>query len=276
MGRSPDPGSGLRRYDGPEAITFGYSMAADTITLALNGEVPVDDFSRAIEHFARLVSTLTEEVGRGVRISWVVDQLEAGSAITTIRGEADDLASVERVVRAYADVGEALAERRPIPFSPKVADEARAIVRLLGKSITSVRFETDETDTVIVSPDVQPQHLPKIIGYGAVEGRVQTLSSRGRLRFTLYDALNDRAVICYVDEDRAELMRKIWGRRVIVEGLLTRDPATGQPQTVRSVTRIEELPDNEPGSYRRAIGALRGRPLGLSPEDAIRRLRDAG
>jgi hypothetical protein len=257
-------------------LRFVHNMATDTITLALNGDVAIDDFSRAIEHFGRLVSALTQEVGRGVQIAWVVDQLEAGSAITTIRGEAEDPASVERVVRAFADVGEALAEQRPIPFSPKVADEARAIVRVVGKSITSVRFETPETDAVIVSHDVQAVPLPKIIGYGAVEGRVQTLSSRGQLRFTLYDALNDRAVICYVDEERAELMRNIWGRRVIVEGLLTRDPATGQPQTVRAVTRIEDLPDNEPGSYRRAIGALRGRPLGLSPEDAIRRLRDAG
>lgn len=251
-------------------------MGADTITLALNGEVRVQDFSRAIEHLAGLVSALTEEVGGGARIAWVIDQLEAGSAVATIRGEAEDPAPVERVVQAYADVGEALAQRRAIPFSPKVADEARAIVRVLGSSITSVRFETPDLDSMIISPDVHSSPQPKMIGYGAVEGRVQTLSSRGRLRFTLYDALNDRAVTCYLNEERAELMRNVWGRRVIVEGLLTRDPATGQPQTIRAITRVEVLPDNEPGSYRRAIGALAGHPSRLSPEDAIRRLRDAG
>jgi hypothetical protein len=72
------------------------------------------------------------------------------------------------------------------------------------------------------------------------------------------------------------MMRDVWGRRVIVEGLVNRDPITGQPETIRSITRVEVLPDNEPGSYRRAIGALRGRKLRLSPEAAIRRLRDAG
>src|SRR6266567_3235025 len=106
MGNNPDPASASCRYDGSEAITFVDSMVADTITLALNGDVPIADFSRAIEHFVRLVAALTEEVGRGVQIAWVVDQLEAGSAITTIRGEAEDLDSVERVVRAYAVVGE--------------------------------------------------------------------------------------------------------------------------------------------------------------------------
>jgi hypothetical protein len=265
------------RYDGlTNARSFvKHAMPTDTITIALNGEVKLNDFSGAMEHFAGLVLGLTTEVGGGAEIIWVVEQLESGSAVATIRGEADDPTKVERVVRAYADVGEALAQRRPIPFPAKVAEEARAIVRILNSSITSIRFETPERDVTIVSPDLPPLPQRRLVAYGSTEGRVQTLTSRGRLRFTLYDTLNDRPVTCYIAEEQAELMRDVWGRRVIVEGLVSRDPASGQPATIREISRIEVVPDQEPGSFRRAIGALEGRHVRLSPEDAIRRLRDA-
>ena len=112
--------------------------------------------------------------------------------------------------------------------------------------------------------------------YGGVEGRVQTLTSRGSLRFTLYDLFYDRAVSCYLSEGREDLMRDAWGRYVLVEGMVYRDPVGGRPTSVRRVTGDTILTEPEPGrSYVDARGALRQDASGLSPEEAIRRVRDA-
>jgi hypothetical protein len=106
---------------------------------------------------------------------------------------------------------------------------------------------------------------------------VQTLSSRGGLRFTLYDTLNDRAVSCYLAEDfDQEHMRDVWGRRAIIEGWVKRDATSGRPLTIRRVSNVVVRPETEPGgSYREARAAVPLSDSTLLPELVIRRLRDA-
>lgn len=102
---------------------------------------------------------------------------------------------------------------------------------------------------------------------------MQTLSSRGGLRFTLYDLLHDKAVSCYLAEGYEEIMRDLWGKIATVEGLVTRDPLSGRPLAVRQITTVTPKPDL-PISYRDARGAAPSL-TGLLPEHPIRRLRDA-
>jgi hypothetical protein len=111
--------------------------------------------------------------------------------------------------------------------------------------------------------------------YGAVEGRIQTLTSRGGLRFTLYDSLHDKAVSCYLAEDLEDIMRDAWGRRAIIEGRVSRDAKSGRPLAVRGITTLQVLPEIAPEKYRDLRGIARS-TSGLSVEEAIKRLRDAG
>ena len=111
--------------------------------------------------------------------------------------------------------------------------------------------------------------------FGAIEGVVQTLSSRRGLRFTLYDSAYDKAVSCYLEQGREDMMRNVWGRRAVIEGRVTRDPETGRPLSIRRVAAVEVVPDYPPGSYRLARGIIPLRPDDPSPEEAIRRVRDA-
>ena len=111
--------------------------------------------------------------------------------------------------------------------------------------------------------------------YGSVEGRVQTLTSRGGLRFVLYDSLFGRAVYCYLQAGGEDLMRGAWDRRAVVEGWVSREPVTGRPVSVRQVTAVRLLDEIEHGQFRKARGAVppvEGRP---PPEDTVRMLRDA-
>ncbi len=255
-------------------------MAADFVTLALNGDVPLASFARAMQHLSALIDALAAELDVTDAMTWMVDELQAGSAIATIRGEpalGHDPEAIYRVVHAYAAVGHALAAHERPAYSPRVIREAEEIAALVEGRVASVRFETAEADATISGASAQRERsAAPLQAYGAVEGRIQTLTSRGGLRFTLYDTLYDRAVRCFLDEGQDDLARDVWGRAAIVEGLVSRDPVFGYPVTIRRISAIHPVEAVAPGSYRRARAILPRLPGEDAPEERIRRVRDAG
>lgn len=252
-------------------------MADNTLTIELEGDVTLADFAHSVMHFNRLVTELSNEVAGDADIEWYIDDLQAGSALATITGIHADGAVVQTVIQAYEKVGEALQTYRPIPFSRAVEREATAISSLIDGKITAVRFQTARADFVVYSeftPDLKPSAKPHT-SFGTVKGRVQTLSSRGKLKFTLYDSIFDKSITCYLNSGQEETMKDVWGKLVTVTGYVTRDPDTGRAKTVRNITDIEPIRLVVPGSYQRARGALSwitGEPAEL----LIRQLRDDG
>lgn len=249
-------------------------MAEGTVTLALEGQVPLKEFAEAISGFSNLVNSLSVEVAAGAQIDWTVEALEAGSALATARGVSDTPEVVERVIRAYLEIGEAKERGAQIPYSDRIRMAAARITSVLNHKITAVRFETADGEATIYSGAAAKPNRAVRKSFGAVTGRVQTLSNRGGPRFTLFDLLNDRAVSCYVEPGHDELMRGIWGKIATVQGWVTRDAHTGRPFSVRRISALATRTEVEPGSYRRAAGAV---PVGLeaiSAEAAVRRLRD--
>ncbi|MCY3924686.1 MAG: hypothetical protein OXG52_04125 [bacterium] len=108
---------------------------------------------------------------------------------------------------------------------------------------------------------------------GAVRGRVEMLSQRKTLRFSIYELVYDKVVTCYPHPDHKDVMREAWGRVADVTGTITRDVATGRPISIRQVTRVDVVDEGEPDGYLRARGALRT----VEPaERVVRRIRDAG
>ena len=69
-------------------------------------------------------------------------------------------------------------------------------------SMEYLRFQTPEADYTIYGNGTIPNQPTTVAALGAVTGRVQTLSSRGGLRFNLYDALLDKLVACYLAPGR--------------------------------------------------------------------------
>lgn len=250
-------------------------MANDTITLALSGEVSLDQFAAAVKDFSALVDALSAEIAGQDRAEWIVEYLDAGSATMTFAGQATEEETVERIARAYAVVGHSLAKGEALPYSDKVQSAARRITGVLDGTVTAVRFETQEETATVVSPSVQAEAQRQLHAYGSVEGRVQTLTSRGGLRFVLYDSLFGKAVYCYLQAGGEEMMRGAWDRRAVVEGWVSREPVTGRPVSIRQVMGVRLLDEIERGSYRKARGAV---PLGENdppPEETLRILRDA-
>lgn len=254
---------------------------SDSVTLVLNGEVSLDDFADAVARFRGVVAGLTREVSETEPVTWIIDQLDVSSAVIGAHARGP-VGAVNRVVREYERVGRALQIGDVIDIPPSIRTDATGLLNIINNRVESIRFETGEADAILTlaskaamsgTPLIVQNYEPVEV-FGAVEGRIQTLTSRGELKFTLYDTLHDKAVSCYIAPAYKDIMRDAWGRLALVEGIVSRDPFTGRPLSVRRVQSIHLLEEGERGGWRRARGAAP--PLNdISPEDAIRALRDA-
>lgn len=248
-------------------------MPNNTMTLQLNGEITFRDFAEAVSRFNLLVDALSAHLDAREGVDWFVDDLEIGSATTTIRGESPTMHKVESVIEGFAEVGQALQAGTPVPFTSRVASHAEALSRIINQNITSIKLETAQRDFIIKRLGVPSARSFLPPTYGAIEGRIQTLSNRRSLRFTLFDVMHDRAVSCYLEEGYEHIIREAWGHEAVIEGLITRDPESGRPITIRQISHIKVISDL-PANYLNARGILDVPEDAPSPEEIIRRMRD--
>ena len=255
-------------------------MMDNTLTLALDGQVTLDDFARAISRFHGIVVALSRDIPGTETITWEVSDLQVGSAIADVTGHGPS-SDVELVVREYERLGEELERRGPLNFSPAVQAEARGLVELINGRIEAVRMETAHQDHLIGGGELPEVGVPEVLEFprsalGATQGTIETLSRRGGLKFTLYDLMHKRAISCHLPPGSEGVMRDAWGKNATVHGIVRRDPATGRPTSIREVSKVETVPERGLGDWRLAEGAAVRRPGDeLSPEDAIRLIRDA-
>ena len=244
-------------------------MVGNTVTFALGGQVKIRELAEGISVLQRFITALTHTAD----VAWVVEDLNPGSAVTTLRGIADDPTKVERVVNDYGDIGGLLERQENLRYGRRIIQAAEAI-RNLAQTVEYVRLETADDDyTIYGNGRVEKQKVTKSVG--AISGRVQTLSNRGGLRFNLYDVVHDRAIGCYLLQGQEELMREAWGRRARVSGSISREMPDRRPVAIRQILDVEILEDIAPGSYRLARGAVPWNVAGKLPEEIIRQLRDA-
>ncbi len=254
-------------------------MGSDIVTFRLDGEVTVDKLSIAFTRFSTVLDTLRES--RGANVRWVLVGLDFGSAAATARAVPIDddaeklvpalcddyLQAARKVARGDADPNQPLL--RVVRDLAAVADESNPIV-----------FETADDEVIFLAPAPTPpgpgtseQQVQTTKSLGVVRGRVEMLSQRNTLRFSIYDLVNDRAVSCYPHPEHKDVMREAWGLVADVSGTVTRDIKSGRPLTIRGVTRVEVVDEGDPDGYLKARGALRTTE---PAEQVVRRLRDIG
>ena len=256
-------------------------MPNDIVTFAVEGEITLERFAVAIRRFTDLMAALSRDLAGG-EIVWVLNDLEYGSAIATARAIPKDdtlWPKVEEVIGSYLTVGTALESHEPIPFSDYVEKRALNIRTWLSRGDNAVRFETSADDVTIFPPQrpvPMARRTYQTRAFGAVRGRVQALTNRGSLRFTVYDITHDRAVSCYMTAGQEDLMKDLWGKLVAVEGVVKRNAQSGLAQSIRNIRTITPLPESEPLGYLEARGAVKRLSTQPRAEDVIRRMRDAG
>lgn len=252
-------------------------MPKDTIAIVMEGEIPLPTFVQVMGNFSALVQQLSDEVVGPDGVEWDISLLKSGSATAAVRGDSYNVADVERVVLAYGIVGQAIENKQPIPYSDDIAGLARAITTALNSKVTAIRFVTDDHVASITEPSVEEEETDagKQYSLGTITGVIETISLRGKLKFTLYDSLFDRAVTCRLERDQQEVLREAWGKRVTVSGWIFRDPDTGRPVSISRAKLVKILDDVPPSSYKRARGIIPWRKGDDLPEVLIRRVRNA-
>ena len=260
-------------------------MSEKTVTLKLQGVVTVAAFCKALQSFTALIRELsTDAKARGM--AWDVTGLEAGSAQVTACADLADRFTEQQadlVAEAYLDIGRKLAQRESLlGYRVRVRKPALALAGTIGADIDSVMFETPDGDALVTSePTAETPYVEgDLLAFptatlGAVTGRVQSLSSRGGLRFTIFDSMDDKAVSCYLDRDSEPLMIDVWGKLATVEGVVSRDPRTGRALAVRRISGVVAHDECQPDDYRVAKASVIPLPGAAKPEDIIRRMRDA-
>jgi hypothetical protein len=250
-------------------------MTNNTLALTLTGEVPLAEFAEAMGHFSSLINALTNEIGEEAEIEWEISRLEAGSATAVIIGRSTDASAIEKIIRAYEVIGNAIHNEEPIPYSEPIAREAIAITGLLNDKIKSVEFKTEGFAAAIdkpVSIKIDDEPITDY-SFGTVTGMVETLSKRGKMRFVLYDSLFDRAVECFLGKGQEHLMLDAWDKRILVAGRVVRDPINGRPTNVHDINYIE-VQEESPIDFESLAGILPWKEGDEYPEVTIRRMRD--
>ena len=247
-------------------------MSKNTLTFEIGGLVRIEELEDGISAFRRLVNALTP---RNSGVSWVVDDVTMGSVGTTLRGEANNTSVVEEIVNRYESIGDTLQAGDPLSgYSALVVGAAEAMMAIT-KTAPYVRLATPGYECILSANGIERETKEHVASPGTVTGRVETVSSRGRLHFNIYDSVFDKSVSCLLTKGQEEQMRNAWGRRARVSGLVYREASGGRPLSIRSVSRIEILPEVEPGSFRKARGAMPWKAEYEPGDVVIRRLRDA-
>lgn len=253
-------------------------MTDNEVTLRLDGQIPLASFVEAMQSLNGLMKTLGDDVAPSTVIEWTVIGLESGSAIATIQGTTANVPEwdeVRRVTHALAVVARSLHNNTVVPYSPRVREQARRLVGVIKGPVKAIHLKAaDEEEEIIISAEALDE--PRLIAsYGSVEGRVLTLSSRHGLQFNLYDAVYDRAVACFIDAQRVEEIRQVWRKRVRVDGLVSRDIASGRPESIHNIDAIRVIEPKTAGGFESTRGVAPRPESSPDAVEAIRRVRDA-
>ncbi len=250
-----------------------------TVSLGLEGDVTIETVAKSAAALHRLLVALAGEVGPTVKIEWVPEDLRVGSLHSTYQAkllEDTTVGEAGQVVERYGRLGERLGRHEELPNSQDVVGAAERLLSDVRASAYELVLGTASGDAIVdLRTAPTTKRIERRSSIGSATGRVQTLSGRTSLQFVLYEEWTDQAIRCYAQEHQAEELRAIWGRRVRVQGTLTRMPRTRRILSIRNISEIEALPDEPPSRFESARGAIQWRPQDPSPAQFVRELRDA-
>jgi hypothetical protein len=201
-----------------------------SLTLALEGDaIPLEKFKQAVTSFLNLIESVSHEAsGEGQKIKWNVS-VKSGSALVKVTPQYSRETS-EAVKNVFAAIPNGISElghgiSRPPRFFNDSAIKAMGrlaeVHELDGNGLTAVRISGNRTRKTITHKIAVT--VKQIIGasyesFGSIEGKLQALWDRGGFKFSVFDALFDRRVDCYVKDDLIEKAIGGFRKRVRVSG----------------------------------------------------------
>ena len=263
-------------------------MPAAGFTIKLGeGEnrISIDALAEALENALEMLRSVGQEfTPAGTVVRWEVVAASMRSPLTMRLRAAQGNG---RLPRAYGKRiaeacvhGLAKLEREP-ELPPHFNDDALLAVQKLVKGTQkegakmTVAFDRAES----VTPTAQAvENIKRVvekariyIDYGTLEGRLEEVSIHGGPHFVIWEALTNHRVECAVASELLDESMRLMGRRVAVTGRVryrNRKPTLIQVESFRPLRDVNELPQLETMPPIDIAG-------GLSPEEYVRRMRDA-
>jgi len=213
------------------------------LTLQLHGEIPLEKFQRAVSAFVDLVQEVTKEtLTRDHQIRWTT-AVRAGSAmvIAIPHYESETEAEALQVLRAIPSGINAIehgTEVMPLHFN---RDAVNAVKRLAivpglkGTDVTSISIRGGHEKVNVTAKSVATAEA--LVGgqrqsYGAIEGKLRTITDCGGFRFVVYDSLANKRTDCFIDEELLEEALANFRKRVRVSGVVRCD-RFGDPVSIK-------------------------------------------
>jgi hypothetical protein len=257
------------------------------LKIILQGDrLEMQAFLDAVGHFASILTGVDKTASGGPRtLRWRLRTLRyqspavIGAVAEPIRTDAPDLSRL--VGRAVVTGVRSLAERerrpRPQYFSDDTLEAAKALAELAGKhGVESVSI-VEENESPTVSPVLITMQVAASVedligikseGLGAVEGKLEVVSSRNGLHCNVYDRVTGIAVKCTFSDDLKRKVLDAFEQWVIAHGTVKRD-ASGKPRQL-VLRDLEPIPSaaDLPQSI---LGLDSNYTEGMSPEEWIRK-----
>lgn len=187
------------------------------LTLEFGGDVEPAEFERLVAAFFDVVQGVDAP---GDAIHWTV-QVKKGSQLVGVRAT-EGAAAAARFASVIADGFAALEKQaeKPRGFSDRALRGIRTIAKASGGS-AAPRIWADFVARPLslhVAANISEILEGNIVEYGAVTGKLETLSERNGFRFVVYDELWDHPVNCLFDEEVIARVMQAFGKRVEVYG----------------------------------------------------------
>lgn len=162
----------------------------------------------------------------------------------------------------------------PKSFGPTAkACAGRILSRLDKLDSIVVRAEQGKPITITsaeVSQRVIGRAARRRTAYSSIEGKLELISHRGRLRAAIKENLSGIVVQCIFPDEMIEEIKDLFDKKVVLEGQITYRE-NGEPI---SATRVSSVIERKPGRpLRDYIGAAPDLTGGVSSEEFIARIR---
>jgi hypothetical protein len=263
-------------------------MVERTFAITLDGTVSLDRWTGVLSAWNKSLDLLAKDLGPRHLLSMRIAGLTFGSAITEVAADFDDPQIADAFTREHDRFSRALRDGNIIDFPPPLQRSGKQLLKAAKlDSADEIIMSSDSGDVVIglaSSSTMVTMVAPVATGsdavtaHGGVVGVLQSISSRGSLRAVVFDEINDKAVRCLISPEQHDEVGALWDQLVEVRGLVSRDPHTGRPLSVREVKSIrgveKHFGEADENAWLRARGVLKNAYPGLSSVDLIRMVRD--
>jgi hypothetical protein len=236
-------------------------MAVATMTMEIGGPgpVPAKLFASALQELLEALAYIDGSLAPAcdAPVSWTIAHLSMGSPITVELAPCDERLA-ERSGRAASMLAAAVealtngATDPPLRLPRSALEHTSELVALVDSDITAMRLRASGEEWISVSVE-SAQVARRLLRrsehteYGTIEGRIETLSIRGRRAFYVWDVVSGHRVECGLGGERGELLdeaHRAFGKRVAVSGLIRyRGPNEPQSITVDGITVLREADD---------------------------------